>query len=160
MDYPDNESLAICVVFMGCEHHCPNCHNFDFQDYDYKDGTTEYTPEELYNAIKEQCARSLTNKVVLTGGDVLAPKNILFTKKFLELNKCLDICLYTGYELDYVMKNNITGYKFLKCGTYHENLKVNSEKTDDYMQLASTNQKFYDENNQLLTNNGRLVFKK
>ena len=158
IDYPDNESSAVCVVMMGCEHHCPNCHNKDFQNYDYSEGVIECSAEELYKIVKKECERNLTNKVVLTGGDVLAPLNIAYTKQFLTVAKDLDICVYTGYDIDYVIKNEVTGYKFVKCGVYREDLKQPSEKTDEYMQFASINQRLYDGFNNLLSENGRYNF--
>lgn len=159
LDYPDNESLAIIVCMMGCEHKCPDCHNLLFQNFNYDIGTKEYNINEFINEIKNLSIRNRTNKIVLSGGDVLHPKNIEFTKEF--LNRMKDdyqICIYTGYNIEYVKNNNVKGYTFIKCGLFNKNLYVKSDKTDDYIQFASTNQKLYDKDNILLSKNGRYYF--
>ena len=159
LDYPDNESLALIVCMMGCEHNCSNCHNLLFQNSEYSEGTKEYSVDELIKEITNLCKRSLTNKIVLSGGDVLYPKNIEFTKEFLnKMKDNYDICIYTGYNIDYVKNNNVNGYKFIKCGIFNEKLYIKSDKNDDFIQFASSNQKLYDENNNLLSKDGRYVF--
>jgi pyruvate-formate lyase-activating enzyme len=161
-DYPDNESLSVVVYFIGCSHFCENCQNPQFQDYNFKDEHVKvYDIKEFTKNIILFTKRNKTNKVCLEGGDPLAEKNIEFTKEFLiKVKDKLDVCVYTGYSIDYVRENKIEGFKFIKTDTYMKNLSQISEKTDEYLQLASQNQKIYDSSQKLLTTLGRFYFKK
>lgn len=155
LDYPDNESIALCVCFMGCEHHCLNCHNPLFQNPDHNEGTMSITVDELFIKLQELAKRNRTNKIVLSGGDPLAPYNIKYTKELLKLSaNIFDICIYTGYNIQYIIDNDINGFKFVKCGRYCEDLKQTSQKDDDKMVFASTNQAIYGSNCKLLSENG------
>lgn len=157
IDYPDNISSCIVVCMMGCDNGCYMCQNPDFQNPQYLSYTKEYTVDELINELKLLCDRNQTNKVVLSGGDPLSPCNIKFTKEFLEKND-FDVCIYTGHSYDYVMNNNIKGFKFIKCGKFDYNNRRESYKTDDEMCFASPNQQLYNEDGKLLSKNGIYKF--
>lgn len=157
LDYPDNESLAIVVYFYGCEHHCKDCHNQSFKEINesiYK------TTNNLIDDIKSYALRNRTNKIVLSGGDPLYPKNIKITKEICDkLHNNYDICIYTGYGRKYVIDNNVTNFKYIKCGTYDSTKKKFSEKTDNYLSFASTNQFLMNSNYEIISNNGKYKFK-
>lgn len=156
LDYPDNYSLAVIFYTYGCIHKCKNCHNLALQT-----PVLAYS-KELIEEILIYCKRNNTNKLVLSGGDcLLKGANLSLTNAIIDKYRdVLDICIYTGYDIDYVKANVHKGFKFVKCGKYDENMKIESDKTDDYLQLASTNQKLYDGNYQLLSSNGRYYFNK
>ena len=158
IDYPDNESLCICVIMMGCSHHCPNCQNPDFQDPNYKIGTRIVSVEELVAELKEKCFRNRTNKIVLSGGDCLSQFNINFTKKLLSQLSGYDICIYTGYDIDYIKENNITGFKFIKCGVFLSDKKRESFKDDTKIIFASPNQMLYNSEYNLISKDGVYYF--
>ena len=161
LDYPDDESLAITILFCGCNHFCKNCHNQELQNYNYQKGTKVFYIDQFINELKNVALKYKTSKIVLQGGDPLFKTNIDFTRRFLEkVSNYFDVCLYTGYSLEDIKKNDIKGYTFLKTGTYNENLKQDSEKTDDYIQFASTNQRLYDSDNTLISDNGKYYFKR
>ena len=155
LDYPDPESNAIIVYFSGCNHHCPGCHSPLLQmDVNYTE-----TKEEMCNRIKDLAKRADTNKLVFLGGDPLFDKNIVFTKYFCnELGKTFDICIFTGYDIDYVKKLALSNVKYYKCGIFDKNLARESKKTDTIYVLASSNQDFYDSNYIKLSENGILTF--
>lgn len=154
LDYPDNVSIAVIFYTYGCIHKCENCQNPSLQT-----PVTAY-PEGIIDEILEYCKRNNTNKLVLSGGDcLLKGANLDLTNSIIDQYKDqLDICIYTGYDIDYVKANVHPGFKFVKCGKYDENLKVEPKKNDNYVQLASTNQKLYDTNYKLLSSNGRYYF--
>ena len=144
---------------MGCGHNCPGCQNPLFQNPNYEQGTRIVTVEELVDELKTRCKRERTNKIVLSGGDVLFNTNIDFTREILnQLKNDYDICIYTGYNIDYVEKNNISGYKFIKCGVFDKTKFIKPDKTDEFIQFASTNQKLYNDKNILISENGRYNF--
>lgn len=156
LDYPDNVSLAVIFYTYGCIHKCKNCQNPSLQT------PVESYPRGIIDEILMYCKRNNTNKLVLSGGDcLLKGANLDLTNAVIDkYGNELDICIYTGYDIDYVKANVHKGFKFVKCGKYDENMKTEPNKTDNYVQLASTNQKLYDSNCRLLSSNGRYYFNK
>ena len=69
-----------------------------------------------------------------------------------------DICIFTGYDIEYVKQTGITGVKYWKCGKFDEKNLRESKKTDKEYILASPNQDFYDSNYNKLSENGILTF--
>lgn len=158
LDYPDNNSVALSVFIMGCNHKCKGCSNPEFSDLNYQNAV-DMELDDFIKTLKEDLNRNRTNKVALLGGDPLHPSNILFIKEFLDRTvSIIDTCIYTGYNIDYVKKNNVRNFKFIKCGVYKKDLSQSSEKTDNYIQFASKNQELFDSNFKLLTKNGRFYF--
>lgn len=158
IDYPDNESICLCVVVMGCSHNCPGCQNPLFQNPNYNIGTRIVNVDELATELKNRCKREHTNKITISGGDPLFKTNIEFTKELLKQLDGYDICIYTGYDIDYVKENNVKGFKFIKCGTFILSQKRESLKDDDKIIFASPNQKLYNGDCNLLSQNGIYYF--
>ena len=158
-DYPDAESLAVIVYFLGCNHGCTNCHNPLFQKSDYP-SSKEFTIKEFYNEIFDFCNKQKTNKVVLSGGDCLHTNNIQFVREFVRsYGNIFNICIYTGDDVTEAKQKGLKGFTFIKTGSYKEELKQEPIKTDSYMQLASSNQEIYNINFSLKSRNGRMNFK-
>lgn len=155
LDYPDPEANAIIVYFMGCNHHCPGCHSPLLQ----KEINYSETKEEMCQRIKDLAKRADTNKLVFLGGDPLYNKNIELTRYFCtELGKTYNICIFTGYDINYVKALNLSGVKYYKCGKFDQKIARESKKTDTMYVLASSNQDFYDSNYKKLSENGILTF--
>lgn len=157
-DYPDNESNAIAIYFYNCDHNCKDCHNPEFQKENIN--SKIITIEELIDTIYAFSSKILfTNKIVLSGGDPLHPKNIMFVKEL--CNKLIfdfQICIYTGYNVTYAIKNELKAFTFLKCGKYKQELKQESKKTDKYISFASTNQELYNNAYKKISTNGIYLF--
>ena len=158
LDYPEN-THCISVYFIGCDNKCPDCHNSELQKPDYDIWTNLFDVESLQDKLFDESERYRTTKISLMGGDPLYKDNIDITKEFLESNVFYDVCLYTGYDVEFVKLNEITGFKYLKTGRFEKSLYVEPEKTDKYFQLASTNQCLYDKDFNLISNNGRFYYK-
>lgn len=158
IDYPDNSSIAICVVMMGCTHNCKGCQNPLFQNPNYEKDTRIVTVENLCNELNDLCERNMTNKVVLSGGDPLSIYNIEFTKDLLKSLKDKDICIYTGHDIEYVKQNEVKGFKFIKCGKFDISNFRKSDKDDDKLLLASPNQMLYNANCEPLSSDGIYYF--
>lgn len=156
LDYPSKEGICLSLYFTGCQGLCPDCQNRELQDPYYG---TEFEISKLINTISHEAKRLLTNKITLLGGDPLFHTNIDFVRELLETTyKKFDYCIYTGYDINFVFTNNIRHFKFLKTGLYDETLSQQSMKTDDYFQLASSNQNIYDENFNLISTDGILHY--
>ena len=112
-DWPDDESNAIILFFVGCEHHCVNCHNsclskipeseIDYWWYEfehsngYKDRYDFFKQQfksrkfvrissiEIFERlIIELCEKYNTNKIIFQGGDPLYKHNKDVVKLILE----------------------------------------------------------------------------
>ena len=156
LDYPDPESNAVIIYFCGCEHRCKGCHSpLLQQECEYAESN-----EEILNKIIEYTNRADTNKLVFLGGDPLYSKNLELTTYLVnELNKNYDICIFTGYDIEYVKNLKLQGIKYYKCGKFDISQQRKSMKTDEEYVLASPNQNFYDGNYKQLSTNGILKFK-
>ncbi len=155
LDFPCPESSCISIYFMGCEHNCAGCSNPQFQDINYRDENIIIVGVGYLLDYLKSC---YIKNIALLGGDPCHPQNIDFTKELLIKNKEFNICIYTGYSIDYIKQNNVKGFKFIKCNKYIQSLKQISEKTDDYMTFASTNQILYDSNYNPLSIDGKYKF--
>lgn len=156
LDYPSPEGNAVIVYFTGCEHHCPGCHSPLLQ----KIVKYSETNEEILDKIKTYCKRADTNKLVFLGGDPLYSETNINLTKYLVNNLAnnYDICIFTGYDINYVKNLSIQGVKYYKCGKFDQTKLRQSKKTDDEYILASPNQNFYDGNYNLLSKDGILTF--
>ena len=164
LDYPDAESYAVYVSSLGCDIGCIGCQNQILQDYNTDKNnefikTKIFTLKEFQSELLDTCYKNKTNKVVLGGADFLYRENIDFTRQFIKsYGNVYKICLYTGYTAQQVKEKNIKGLTFLKSGGYVERFKQEAIKTDDYIQLASTNQEVHDSRFNCLSRNGRMQF--
>lgn len=155
LDYPDRESHCVNFYMYGCNRNCHGCQNNTLKAW-----KNLGNKELIINEIKDYCDRSKTNKLCLEGGDPLYKYNIELTSYILnKLGNILDICIYTGADLEEVKKNNLKGFKFIKCGKYEEHLYIGSKKTNDFIQFATSNQQLYDKDLELISNNGIYYFK-
>lgn len=154
MEYPDNSSLATILYMRGCSNMCKGCHNLELKTYQ------ELPLIEIISSTIELSEKNNTKKLVLCGGDPLYPKNIEDTKFLLFHFGCLkyDICIYTGYDIEYVKQNKVEGFKYIKCGPYLEQFYIGSKKTDEYIQFATSNQALYDSQYNLLSKDGIYKF--
>ena len=155
LDYADNESLAVIVYMMGCIHNCQKCQNTYFSNKNYINSVS-IDDKTLLKEIKKSCNKNRTNKVVLEGGDPLYDSNFKTTQFILNSN--FDIMIYTGYDVSYVKSKGLKGFKYIKCGKYDDSLKQLSEKNDNKMTFASKNQKLFNANLELISNNGVFYF--
>lgn len=158
LDYFDNFSHATVVYIMGCNNNCLKCQNKDFQNPTYS-SSIKVNINEFKEYLQHFCNKYRTNKVVLLGGDPLFSKNIEEVKEIL-LDTRYNFVVYTGYDIEYVVKNNIKNFEFIKCGKYEEKYKQDSIKNDDFMILGSKNQKVYNKKYELISCDGMIKFNK
>ncbi len=168
-DYPDNSSHAIVINIFGCEHGCHGCHNPQFAQFDgsllYNENqsTKEVTAIELESLIVASLKRAgnIVDKVVIQGGEPLHPNNLPVVSELIQRLKLkkLGICVYTGYNADWIRKNKIFGFTYIKTGQYMKDEQEQPKKTNDFIQFASRNQCLYDWNLKLLSKNGKHFFR-
>ena len=158
LDYPDNSSLCISIYIMGCTNNCFNCQNPQFANHEYiSENTKKLNIFEIKKEIEIFAKRAQTNKICLMGGDPLSSFNINETRNLLIMLKEFSVCIYTGHTIDYVKKTNISNFKYLKCGSYIEELKQMPQKDNDRIIFASNNQELYDSNFNLISISGIIL---
>jgi organic radical activating enzyme len=140
LDYPSLEQ-CILIIMSGCNNNCLGCQNPNLK----KEQPSIYSSKKnLIMSIKQYIKQQRTNKIVFTGGDPLYEHNIDITHTILQsLGKTIEACIYTGLEEEaFDIINNFSTYPlYVKTGSYIGN--GISEKTDDYIKLASPNQKMF-----------------
>ena len=155
LDYPSPDGNAVIIYMTGCEHRCPGCHSPLLQ----KVRPYDEDNETMLSRIITYAKRADTNRLIFLGGDPLHPSNIELTTFLVNnLKDDFDICIFTGYNINYVKNLNIKGVKYWKCGTYDQTQARQSKKTDKEYILASPNQDFYDSEYNKLSENGILSF--
>lgn len=164
MDYPDNESEAILVYIMGCESNCKGCQNPEFQDYKYKVNTIDVNPHDLAVLLRytDYTREASEIKVVLSGGDPLAPKNYWNTMHLLhdlKFEGIYNICIYTSIPIKTIKQSGLHGFEYIKSGKYIEELKTYPYKDDTKMVFASSNQELYDFKCDKISKDGVYYFK-
>lgn len=158
-DYPDAGSFAVSVYMMGCSNGCAGCFNPEFQDYDNRENTKVMNVPDFVAALRHFCTRSLTNKVVLLGGDPLFEKNVNFVKEFLDhYGHEFDVCVYTGCDVKKAKACGLKGFRFIKTGRFVYHQRQPSIKSGFLMQFASANQELYDSDYNLLSQGGVYSF--
>lgn len=156
LDYPENDD-CFTVFFTGCLHNCENCQNKELQKTGLVYEEIEY--KKFVDLIKKISKRLNTKNIVLQGGDPLHPQNRNFVKKLIfDLKEDYDFCIYTGYCFDEI-KEYVRDCKYVITEKFDMSKFITPEKTDDYFQLASSNQKIY-KNNKLISEKGKIYFEK
>jgi len=154
LDFPTHDSWCINVYYVGCDFRCPDCQNRNLQSFDYTgDDILDLDVGELIQMLLYESSRNFNEKnICLLGGDPLALKNREFTNELLKINDYFNICVYTGYEFEYV--KDIDNYDYLITGQYDLNQKQISEKTEKFFSLGSKNQKVFNKNKKCISKNG------
>ncbi len=157
IDYPILSEWCTSLYTVGCPHNCPGCHNEPLKDKDYPH-VMEMCVSEWLIAMSEFSEYNKSDNFVIVGGEPLAPWNIDSIRELLMLNTKYNICLYTGYDVEYVKSHNIKGFKFLKTGKYDKNTHNDLPLDQNTVfNLGSSNQKLWDSQFNLISNNG--IFK-
>jgi anaerobic ribonucleoside-triphosphate reductase activating protein len=161
LDYPSNKDSAIILYLMGCEFNCKGCHNKEFQDPTYNKGISSFSVGNVLNHVLTASKINITNNVVISGGEPLCKQNLDFTRELIVALKdaYFNVCLYTGYCSNYILKQDIIGFDFVKCGKYDATQFQIPEKTNEYIKFASKNQQLFNYRLELLSKNGIFYFK-
>jgi anaerobic ribonucleoside-triphosphate reductase activating protein len=125
----DGPGVRTVVFFQGCDLRCKGCQNQS--TWEIKNGT-EMTTDDLVSILKKE----VTNKkVTFSGGEPLMQVDALVdvVKKL----KGFDIAVYTGHELKDVPQELLDNIKYIKTGSFKEELKSTVKPY-----VGSTNQEF------------------
>ena len=125
----DGPGVRTVVFFQGCDLHCKGCQNPS--TWEMKNGT-EMTTDELVTILEKEV---VNKKVTFSGGEPLMQVDALIdvVKKL----KGFDVAVYTGHEYKDVPQELLDNIKYIKTGSFKEELKSTVKPY-----VGSTNQEF------------------
>ena len=125
----DGPGVRTVVFFQGCDLRCKGCQNPS--TWEMKNGT-EMTTDELVMILQKEV---VNKKVTFSGGEPLMQAEALIdvVKKL----KDFDVAVYTGHEYEDVPQELLDNIKYIKTGSFKEELKSTIKPY-----LGSTNQEF------------------
>lgn len=111
----DGPGVRTVVFFQGCDVRCKGCQNPS--TWEMKNGT-EMTTDELVVILKKEV---VNKKVTFSGGEPLMQVDALIdvVKKL----QGFDIAVYTGHEFGEVPQELLDNIKYIKTGSFKEELK-------------------------------------
>lgn len=127
----DGPGIRTVLFVQGCDIHCPGCQNKS--TWNINNGN-DMDIDYLANLLNKNV---INKKITISGGEPLMQKDALveLVKKLYEFG--FDIALYTGHKKEDVPQEIIKYLKYLKTGSFVEELKTT---TKPY--VGSTNQEF------------------
>lgn len=127
----DGPGIRTVLFVQGCDIHCPGCQNKS--TWNINNGN-DIDIDYLANLLNKNV---INKKITISGGEPLMQKDALveLVKKLYEFG--FDIALYTGHKKEDVPQEIIKYLKYLKTGSFVEELKTT---TKPY--VGSTNQEF------------------
>lgn len=131
---------AFTIWFAGCTHRCKGCHNEKLWD---KNSGIDYPALQLSKLIHHCKMLYGIKDVCLLGGEPLQQDgDELYVLCKLLKESDIDIWLYTGYDIEYVINNAkcLPYLHTIKCGKYDEDLRQDGFP-------SSSNQLVYRRNN-------------
>ena len=99
-DVANGPGVRVTLFVSGCTHYCKGCFNSEAWDFDYGQGFTEETQEELLRLLSPDYIVGLT----LLGGEPMEPVNqaglLPFMKKVRERFPEKTVWCFTGYDFE------------------------------------------------------------
>lgn len=127
----DGPGIRTVLFLQGCDIHCKGCQNQSTWDI------TKGTAVSIDNLVADLEKHCFNKKITISGGEPLVQKNSLL-ELISKLNKDnFDIALYTSHIRSEVPDEIIKQVKYLKTGSFVENLKTTIKPF-----VGSTNQIF------------------
>ena len=118
------------VLFLqGCDLQCIGCQNKS--TWDLTKGIKKDV-KVLAQELREKC---FNKELTISGGEPLMQTSAL--RELLEELKDLDLCLYTGHELNEVPQSILTYLKYIKVGRFVQELRTTTKPF-----VGSSNQRF------------------
>ena len=112
----DGYGYRTVLFLQGCNLRCPGCQNPS--TWDINKGTL-IDVKELADILRIKC---INKKLTISGGEPLLQTESLL--ELLEELKDFDLCLYTGHELDEVPQEILRYLKYIKVGSFKNELKT------------------------------------
>lgn len=150
----DGEGVRTVIYISGCSHNCPMCHNPQTHNLSYGTPYTEKLQNEVFENIKK---RPFIKGLTLSGGDPLHDKNLQDVLNLVNRIRLFfpnkTIWLYTGYEWEYCMLDDIRKKIISKCDVVVDGRYIDELRDITLKWRGSSNQRVIDVFNSLKENN-------
>ena len=114
----DGPGIRTVLFMQGCDIHCKGCQNKS--TWDITKGK-EVSVDDLVSELKQKV---FNKKITISGGEPLLQKEELIKLVNKLVNEGFDIALYTGHLREDVPVELISKVKYLKTGSFIEELKT------------------------------------
>ena len=114
----DGPGIRTVLFMQGCDIHCKGCQNKS--TWDITKGK-EVSVDDLVSELKQKV---FNKKITISGGEPLLQKEELIKLVNKLVNEGFDITLYTGHLKEDVPAELISKVKYLKTGSFIEELKT------------------------------------
>ena len=114
----DGPGIRTIIFMQGCNLHCKGCQNKS--TWDINKGIKLDINELVDNLIN----KSINKKITISGGEPLLQLDSLRYLIYKLNENRFDITLYTGHEKSDVPQDIINNIKYLKTGSFKEDLKT------------------------------------
>lgn len=139
-DVANGPGIRVSVFVTGCTHHCPECFNGEYQDFQAGELWTEKETQQVLDYLSHPQVQGLT----LLGGEPL--QNV---EGLLEVVKAVrerfgnekDLWIYSGYTLEQILKNEKMKELVSYCDVLVDGLFVNALKDLKLRFRGSSNQR-------------------
>lgn len=147
----DGLGLRNTLYVCGCNHNCTGCHNKDLQNPTY--GKTD-TVENILNLLNVN-----DNDLTLSGGEPFdrAIDLSILVKEYKKLNKDLNVWVYSGYEYEQIMQDEVKLSLLKECDVLVDGKFKLDERNIDLIFKGSNNQRIIDIKESLKNNNITLL---
>ena len=132
----DGPGIRSVLFLQGCSKNCAGCQNVQIKEHG-KGRMIEVT--ELVKQIEKN---SYNKKITISGGEPLEQLESLLELVEILKNEKFNICVYTGWKLEFVPDSLIKNIDFLKTGEFIRELQ-----NENLQYVGSSNQHMYEIHN-------------
>lgn len=139
-DIANGEGIRTSIFVSGCNHHCPNCFNGEYQDFAYGKPWTDRETREVISDLKDPQVAGLT----LLGGEPM--QNLELTQIIAAIRREVDkpIWIYSGYTFEQILADPAKKALLSQCQVLVDGLFVEAKKDLTLAFRGSSNQRVID----------------
>lgn len=128
----DGPGVRSVLFLQGCRKNCKGCHNRQIQEHG---NGTMMNIDKLISFIDKNCCNK---RITISGGEPLEQLDSLEILVDRLKNKGYEVCVYTGWELQFVPKSLLGKIDFIKTGGF-----VNELRDSNIQYVGSSNQHMF-----------------
>lgn len=113
----DGPGVRSVLFLQGCRKNCKGCHNHQIQEHGKG---TMMNIDKLIDFIDRKCCNK---RITISGGEPLEQLDSLLVLVDKLKNKGYEVCVYTGWELNFVPEILLKMIDFIKTGGFVSDLR-------------------------------------
>ncbi|RVU55359.1 anaerobic ribonucleoside-triphosphate reductase activating protein [Anaerosphaera multitolerans] len=140
-DVANGPGIRTSFFVTGCTHHCPDCFNEEYQDFNAGKIWTDTETEEVIKYLSEDVVEGLT---ILGGEPFQNTLELIDILKQIKSKTNKSIWVYSGYTYEQILKDKSRSELLNLCDVLVDGLFVNSLKDLTLKFRGSSNQRIID----------------